>query len=396
MFAFTHSSLVGAARVNVVGGKLDGNAFRQAIHIGFTGTPAGSSEWGKAWPGNRSNSSTFSLQLQRLIGLQGSSSLSGASNGALASARAKLGVHGVHFRTVPADAIQGTGSSDLVTNDCIFEGCFRGGMVVDFGNSIVRAKRGAYILNRTDDHIQSFSSGIDHEILGFGSPTSWFLDIEHEDELILQDMELNPRQGPTPSHVLRGCHVGPGLDWLAKGVVQRQVVIHEGSTNSPRTKIFYHRKAPTGGNFPASAIRGWAGTTPHDMTVEFNDCDFITFGRYWVYHEKRITPTAGTWQIEIGETWDTSDPMLVKLVNCTASVGSGMPSGTNTIRLFNTVKALTQTQVVRLDGLTIGAGFAQAAVLLNGQRLEYRNVSHLGLGGTIQQICPGAGTYVQI
>jgi hypothetical protein len=61
------------------------------------------------------------------------------------------------------------------------------------------------------------------------------------------------------------------------------------------------------------------------------------------------------------------------------------------------MKALTTTQIVRLDGLTIGAGFELPAVRLNGQRLEYRNVAHEGFpGATIQSICPGAGQYVAL
>jgi hypothetical protein len=389
LLAVTHSSLVGQARINVVGGTIDGNMFRQALHDAFSGTPVASSEYGKAWPGNGSNSSTFNLQLQRLIEVQGSTAGGPA-------ARASLGVHGVLIRHVPADGIHCTGAGDVLEQDCIFSGCFRGGIVMDFGNSKLVARRGAYVncLGAVNND-QNVGCGIDHEILGFGSPNSWLLDILHEDEFIDGDFEFNPREGP--GHTVRGCVIGAGLDWLAKGTVTTQLVVHEGSAANPRGTIRYHRKAPTGGNFPATAIRGWAGTPPHNMTVRFIDQDFVTWGAFYIYHEKRITPAAGLWEIQLGETLDTSSALRVELTNCTASTGQNMPAGSNTVRLFRTVKSLTTTQVVRLDGLTIGAGFERDAVLLDGQRLEYRNVAHLGFpGATIQQICPGAGQYVPI
>jgi hypothetical protein len=383
----TGDNLAGQARVNIVGGIFDGNMLKQAIHNGFQGTPASSSEYGKCWPGNRTNSSAFNLQLQRLIRLQGSTA-SGAGG------RARLGCYAVTFQNTPGDAIHGTGASDGIIEDCRFSGTFRGGLVWDFGNSVLVARRNSYVNSLgTTNSSQNVGAGIDHEILGFGG--SFSLDILHEDEFIDGDFEFNPREGP--GHIVRGCVIGPGLDWLAKGTVNAQVITHEGSAKNPRGTIRYHRKAPTGGNFPACSIRGWAGVTPHNMMVKFIDQDFLTWGTFYIYHEKLIVPTAGVWEIEIGETTDTSSNFRVEVTNCTARVGPNMPSGSNTIRLFRTVKALTTTQVVRIDGLAIGSGFQQAAIQLNGQRLEHRNVVHEDFpSASIQQICPGAGQYVAI
>jgi hypothetical protein len=79
------------------------------------------------------------------------------------------------------------------------------------------------------------------------------------------------------------------------------------------------------------------GCTP---PFKFVDQDFRTWGGgLYVYHEFQITPSSGeTWEIQLGQTVDTSSDFIIWLVNCTADVGAGTPAGT--YRLFRTVKAL--------------------------------------------------------
>jgi len=389
MFNGSNGALSRHSRVYFVGGTIDGNMFQQAICDGFSATPAAASEYGKAWPGNRSNSSYFNPQFLSGVKFLGSTSLSGAND---ASARSNMGFFGVNIRQV-FNGIWGTGSCDALIEDCVFSGNGRGGPCFDFGNTKVVSRRD-FMCNSlgSENNRLNICTGVDYEILGYGSPTSWYQDVTEEDDYVDNDFETESRHGVQQ---FNGCIIGPFHECRAKGTVAPTTVTFQGSSARPRGVIRYHRRAPLGGNYPGCGINGWGGTNPHNMTVKFIDQDFVTWGALYVYHEKIIVPAAGAWEIEVGETVDAASAFRIELTNCTATLGPNMPSGSNTIRLFRTVKALTTTQVVRIDGLTIGNGFVRDAVVLNGQRLEYRSVSHEGFpDATIQQICPGAGQYV--
>jgi Right handed beta helix region len=377
-------ALAGGNRVSLVGVTIDGNAFEQAIRAAYKPSPAKPSQYGRCWPGDRANSTIFNIQHMACIGLKG-------SDGTNAAARAKLGLYGCYIFDSPADGLQGTGASDAIVEDCRFYGCFRGGIVFDFGNSVLRARRNVFRANLIDN----IGCGIDHEILGHGTPNTWYQDILHEDDNIGADFDFNIRQNSV--HVYAGCTIGPGLAMMAKGATGARVT-WQGSARNPRGTVYYHRKAPASSNeYPRSSIMGWGRVTPHNCTFKFVDQDFRTWGGgKYVYHAFDITPGSGeTWEIQLGQTVDTSSAFVVWLQNCTVGIGPGTPSGT--YRLFRTIKSLNTNAVVRLDGLTIAPGFQQAAVQLNGQRLEYRNVMHQGYpSASIQQICPGAGQYIAL
>jgi hypothetical protein len=279
----------------------------------------------------------------------------------------------------------------------IFTGDGRGGPAYDFGNSKIVTRR-CFMANSlgATNSIQNVGTGVDYEILGYGSPTSWWQDVTQEDDYVDGDFETESHHGV--QH-FRGCVVGPGFEIRARNTtIAPTTITFEGSTAHPRGIIRYHRHGGTGsGQYPQCVIGGYAGSSAGDMTVTFTDQDFVTWGTFYLYHSQRVTPVSGQeWAIRMGEVIDAAnDDFIVILNNCTARVGATMPAGSNTVRLLTTSKALSTKQIVRIDGLTIGAGFARDAIVLNGQRLEYHDVTHEGYpGATIQQICPGAGQYV--
>jgi hypothetical protein len=377
------SSIVDSGtRINFVGGTFDNNAFKQALFqtSGDSATP--SSNCGTCWPGNHSTADCFNLQFSASLIIQGKSS--GAS-----ADRAKYGFHGVILKDSAADGIRCPGAGDVIAQDLIFSGCFRGSYAFDGGNTTMASSRARILQGAVD-----IGTGIDYEVLLWGGNGT--INYTNTDDYIEQDFDTLLRE--TSTLTFSGCTGGPGINIMASRA-SGAVFTFQGSASNPRGVMRYHMPGGgSGGTFPRSALLAWAGRTPHECTYIFSNTDFITYGTPYAYHGKTYTPAAGqTWRITLGENVDTSYAWRVELTNCTAQVGPDMPAGSKTILLFDTVKALTTTQVIRIDGLTIGSGFAKDAVRLNGQRLEYRNVSHAGYpSATIQQICPGAGEYLPI
>lgn len=370
-------------RINMVGGTWDGNSFMQTLFQTSGAAPTPSSTCGTCWPGARTTSDTYNLQFKSIIKMQGKAS-------ALAADRALYGIYGVYFLDSAADGIRGVGAVDLIAEDLIMEGQFRGALVLDGGNIKRRSKR-LRVINDNDN----IGGGIDDEMLTYNSTR--FGDFIDTDMYCAQDFDQVIRDNSTYIH--EGGEVGPAISLLSRTTQtggNRPTFIFRGSAARPRAIMYYHGR--NGGAGEWHRINGWAGDSPHACLWQFIDTDFITWGPPYVKHARLFTPAAGqTWSIDLAQNVNTGDAFEIHLINCSAQVGPGMPAGNKTIKLFSTLKALTTAQVMRIDGLTIASGFQQAAITLNGQRLEYRNVVHQGFpGSTIQQICPGAGQYVAL
>jgi hypothetical protein len=379
-------------RINIVGGMFDNNAFKQALYHTGGQHADPDSNCGTCWPGMRTQYDVFNHQQDPVFKLRGKDSSASAD-------RELVGIYGTYQFNSVADGIRGVGAADIIAEDNVISGTFRGAYVVDGGNSKLRSTR-TRILAGDNAKGYPIGAGIDHEMLLYGGIA--YGDFVHTDDFIEQDFDSLIRgtdtQGNPSNYTFAGCTIGPGLN-LRASQTQGSVFWIKGSTAHSRATVRYHcTGGGKGGSRPGSLCAGWAGRSPHHVTYRWEDCDFITWGTPYVYHEGLYTPAGGqTWAIDFGDSIDSGDNYRVEVLNCTASVGPNMPSGSKTLLLFKTVKALTLTQVVHIDGLAIGSGFAQDAVRLNGQRLEYRNVSHEGFpSATIQQICPGAGEYVPI
>ncbi len=374
-------------RIYFLGGIMDCNMFKQALYhtTGSAADPYSNS--GTCYPGVRQQTKDFfNLQHNPAFKLRGKDSSAAAD-------RELVGVYGMYIFNSTSDGIRGVGAVDLIAHDNIFSATARGAFVMDGGNSKLRTQRNR-ILAGINVGGYPLGAGIDHEMLLYSG--SGYGDYVHQDDFIEQDFDMVIRFNSP--YTFSGCTIGPGLNARASNA-DGAVCTIQGSAANPRAKVRYHcTGGGAGGSRPGCLFAGWSRRSPYNITYKFIDTDFITWGTPYPYHEKLLTPAAGqTWAIDFGDSVETAYAYRIEVTNCTASVGPNMPSGSKTLLLFKTVQALTTTQVVRIDGLTIGSGFAQDAVRLNGQRLEYRNVSHEGFpSATIQQICPGAGEYVPI
>jgi hypothetical protein len=377
-------------RVSVVGGTLDGNAFKMALHstAGDNAEPTVSYGTCYAAPGvPRVGANMFNLQQQHLVRCAGPKA-AGVAN------QARYGFYGMIGRDNVADGIHFYGSTDVEVSDCWFQDVFRGAINIVRSNATLVSWRNSVLTHPS----KLIGSGIDHE-LSHNWAGDRYVFIVSSDDFYDNDFDAVVRYGN--QYFFRGCTIGPGLALFVRNG-DGCLVAFEGSQAHPRGTIRYHNRGGTtgtAGRFPRNAITGWSGATPHNCTFRFQDQDFLAWGDPYVYHAEPRRPADGqTWEIQMGETVDTGSRFRIELINCTARLASNFPAGgTSTVRLLRTAKSLTTTQVVHIDGLTIGAGFAQAAVQLAGQRLEYRNVVHKGFpGAAIEQICPGAGQYVAL
>jgi hypothetical protein len=365
--------------------EFDGNATKMALHSTSGDNSEPNSTYGTCFPGNRlaNGNDVFNLQQQAGVRLRGTTDGSAANRRRARFKRCKI------LRTC-GDGLNNVGGMDVELHDCLHEDCFRGSPNMIGGNS-----RMVIVRNTVRIGSANINGRIDHETETFGSRDS---ELTHTDTVIGGLFDMIPRSSTTSPgsvYVVEGCDVGPQLNLIPKNCVQATVTFR-GTVTNPRGKIRFHVQG--GGKYsvhPACRIGGWAGRLPHTCQFLFEDQDFIAHGDPYIFNTETFTPGADYFHIRLGETVQAGDGWAVTLINCKA-YWQNRPAGA-TARLFDAVRTLTTAEVVRIDGLEIGSGFLLDAVELDGQRLEYRNVSHADFPAAgIQDICPGAGEYVAL
>jgi hypothetical protein len=357
-----------ATRQQYVLCDIDGNSQEQALRQTSGDNPTPSSPCGTCY-GDAVNNEHFNLQRQAGIIIRG-------STGGSPSDRRKILFKRSRLRNTCGDGFDIAGSGDLQLYDSEFIDCFRGAWTINGGNTVVDAQRCRCLTENGD------APGIDYEVFSFGGTrqaVSTVTDCEIND-----DFDIRLEAGS--DHTFTRCIVGPGLHWLAG---EDSICTHiDGEVR------FHNRGGGDGGNFPREAIRGVADDR---FILEFNGTEFVAWGDPYQFHGSSRTPSnPDTFEIVITE-WGAGNRRLeIRFINVVLS-SHNLPNNA-TVRLLRSIQSFsTSTGIVRLDGVTIGSEYDLDAFQLNGQRLEYRNVTHEGFPvASIQQICPGAGQYVAI
>jgi hypothetical protein len=347
----------------------DGNAEQQALRQTQGDNPTPTSPCGTCYgDADGTSEDQFNLQQQSIINLRGADA-TGTEN------MRKAYFKRTRMRDACGDGILIGGSVDAQVYDCEFIDTFRGGILIGSGNSVLDAQRN--VCRSVVD-----GSGIDYE------PFPWAGTLQaistNTDCEINDDFDV--RMEDASDHTFTRCTIGPGVFWIGgDSSICRHI---DGEVR------FHTKGGGTGGSFPREAI--WAAGD-QNLTIEFEGTRFVAWGDPHYYHGVRYTPGVGdAYEIRIDLFSAVNKLLTLRFTNVTLT-SHNLP-GSNTVRLLNTRSAFTPAQgTVRLDGVTIGAEYALGAFQLNGQRLEHRNVTHQGFpSATIQQICPGAGEYIDL
>ena len=168
--------------------------------------------------------------------------------------------------------------------------------------------------------------------------------------------------------------------------------------------ISYYKVAGTGTNidgsthstsFPKEQFQG----CPENGWM-LNNMVFIINGRETTMHDSGNTrpetsPSAPGEIARLHVRRYLSTTRVVSLINCQVQTLRLHPSQLRANKRFLEFTDSMAGKELYIDGLTIGASVATAAISMSGGTVVHRNVSH-GAGGTISQIVTGASTYTAI
>ena len=249
--------------------------------------------------------------------------------------------------------------------------CGRGGFVVNEGLSKQRIygwKDSAGVYPNDD-----LGGGLDIEAFS-ASGGNTFVDFEAKNVTTNAEIDIKAHSGSVV--VLDGVKqlTANHYYWMA----------HGSSVTVRNFELGYYRR---GNPWPHRGIEIY-----DNSVLTFEDGTWYASGLPFWENLPVFTPTAGEFVMAL----ETTHLQQVIYRRCAWS-SRNLPAGSNTLRCLKHLGQSTANLTLTLDDITIPAGFAQNAFILNGGTVRYRNVSHQGFpGANINTIATGASSYVAL